>query len=443
MPQALCPALRAYLASSSGNGVRIGLQLVVAKSHGKMAIPAGSRVRRNLNEIGEGLGRKPPFEIQRLSERPPKPEGPPEKENPRDAGTAQGIGSDNQNSKPNIATDDPIARAKRAKHQEIDRRYAWDAKQKRRQRRPNVKEHVRLRELERLLDDRYRGECLPDDDAGRDDLEVVAQHIAHIYGNPDDHVAAWAAAWAPWLTAIELRNLIHKVTTYPRKWKADTLAWEMGLKMDDRTRLRITTIGAIDSSKEHREQARREAAKEREQARRRKAGAAPRQQYEGASDARAKPWETLGMSRSSWYAKGKPMPAFAQTGPSTAESQQHPDVSKSSKSDLDRSVRSRCNSMLDTHLSKDASRDGAGERGTGPCEPDAATDRPARVQRAAFDKVEHRKQLRDFICEHLCKPPSDHQPCTDHRTCPRLQAIQSADRSAAYSPRPATKASSS
>lgn len=343
----------------------------------------------------------------------------------------------------NIATDDPIARAKRAKHQEIDRRYAWDAKQKRRQRRPKVKEHVRLRELERLLDDRYRGQCLPDDDAGRGDLEVVAQHIAHIYGNPDDHVAAWAAVWAPWLTAIDLRNLIHKVTTYPRKWKADTLAWEMGLKMDERTRLRITTIGAIDRNKEQREDDRRQAAKERERARRRKAGAIPRQQFEGASAASTKPWEALGMSRSSWYAKGKPMPSQGQTGPGTAEGQPHPDGCKSSKSDLDRSVRSRCNSMLDTHLSKDASSGAAGEPGTGPVTADAGADRPARVQRAAFDKVEHQKQLREFICQQLCKPPSDHQPCTDHRTCPRLQAIQSADRRAAYSPRPATKASSS
>jgi hypothetical protein len=348
----------------------------------------------------------------------------------------------------NIATDDPIARAKRAKHQEIAVRYAWDAKQKRRNRRASVKEHVRLHELERLFFDRYGGQCLPDDDAGLGDFYVAAQHIAQTYGNPDEHIAAWAALWAPWLREVDLANMIHKVKTYPRKWKADTLAWELGLRMETRTRLGITTIGAIDCNKEQREEVQRQAGKERERARRRKAGAIPRQQYEDASAASTKPWEALGMSRSSWYAKGKPMPRQDQTGPSTAESQPHPDVSKSSKSNLDRSVRSRCNSMLDTHLSKDAGKGPATKDARAPDKVEtrqsenasASSDRPARVQRAAFDKAAHLKDLRDFICSQFCKPSSDHQPCTDHRTCSRLQAIQSAGRSAASSPRPAAKA---
>lgn len=34
--------------------------------------------------------------------------------------------------------------------------------------------------------------------------------------------------------------------------------------------------------------------------------AQPREEYLANSISRAKPWEALGMSRSSWYAKGKP-----------------------------------------------------------------------------------------------------------------------------------------
>lgn len=36
--------------------------------------------------------------------------------------------------------------------------------------------------------------------------------------------------------------------------------------------------------------------------------ALPREEYLANSISRAKPWEALGMSRSSWYAKGKPTP---------------------------------------------------------------------------------------------------------------------------------------
>jgi hypothetical protein len=36
--------------------------------------------------------------------------------------------------------------------------------------------------------------------------------------------------------------------------------------------------------------------------------AVPRVEYEANSLARAKPWEALGMSRATWYRKGKPEP---------------------------------------------------------------------------------------------------------------------------------------
>jgi hypothetical protein len=39
--------------------------------------------------------------------------------------------------------------------------------------------------------------ALPDDDAGRDELFVVAQHIAQ-GGALERHLPAWARLWAPW-----------------------------------------------------------------------------------------------------------------------------------------------------------------------------------------------------------------------------------------------------
>ena len=37
--------------------------------------------------------------------------------------------------------------------------------------------------------------------------------------------------------------------------------------------------------------------------------ALPRAEYEASSISRAKPWEALGMSRATWYNKGKPLQA--------------------------------------------------------------------------------------------------------------------------------------
>ena len=60
---------------------------------------------------------------------------------------------------------------------------------------------------------------------------------------------------------------------------------------------------------------RRDRDRKRDEARRRAAGAVDRATYEANSASRQKPWESLGMSRASWYRAGKPMPA-CETGSS-------------------------------------------------------------------------------------------------------------------------------
>src|SRR5262249_23017691 len=68
-----------------------------------------------------------------------------------------------------------------ARHAEVARRYAWQARQRSGpygQKRVSL---VRLRELERLYEYRW-GRHLPDDDSGRDDLVLAAHHIAHLRG---------------------------------------------------------------------------------------------------------------------------------------------------------------------------------------------------------------------------------------------------------------------
>jgi hypothetical protein len=149
-----------------------------------------------------------------------------------------------------------------ARHAEIARRYSWAAKQRKngelnkKPDRTRLITLIRLRELERIFQSRY-GRFLPDDDSGRDDLNLVAHHISHLAGDVVAHVLGWAKAWAPWLPEDDARSLAARVAADPVKYTADILAWRLRLTAGERTALRITTIGAFDKSKAERAEERR------------------------------------------------------------------------------------------------------------------------------------------------------------------------------------------
>ena len=163
-----------------------------------------------------------------------------------------------------------------------------------RRKRHDPKTYIRIRELECFFADRY-GAVLPDDDAGIDDIFVMANHLAHLDA-PDQRIMAWLRRWAPWHCDDRTAALILVVTPKPLKWRADKLAHRLGLDYATRTRLGITTIGAIDCGKVKRASLRRKRAAARERARRAKTGAAPH----ATSEARLKPWLELGISESTY-----------------------------------------------------------------------------------------------------------------------------------------------
>ena len=171
-----------------------------------------------------------------------------------------------------------------ARHAEVARRYAWQAQEQRKNGsatkpdKARLTTLIRLRELERVFRLRY-GRCLPDDDAGREDLTLVAHHIAHLRGEVVEHILGWARRWAPWMPDAEATALAESVTADRRKFTADQLAWALGLSMAERTALKITTIGAFDLGKaeraELRKAKRRAADKERRARKARAAGRIP------------------------------------------------------------------------------------------------------------------------------------------------------------------------
>jgi hypothetical protein len=175
-----------------------------------------------------------------------------------------------------------------ARHAAIAARYAA----KKLERQPVSIAALRVAELRRLYRDRY-GLVLSNDDSGRDDAVIMAHHLAK---RPDAErrIAAWLSLWCPWMPPGEVTATTAKVLAKPLRWRADRLAIVLNLNEAERRRLRITTIGAVDLTKEQRKARRRARDRALKEAGRRAAGAKLRVEYEAKSISRNKPWERSG-----------------------------------------------------------------------------------------------------------------------------------------------------
>jgi hypothetical protein len=111
---------------------------------------------------------------------------------------------------------------------------------------------IRLAELTRWYDDTYGAGCElePGPDAVRI-AEIFAHHLAGL-ANAEQRISEWIAYYAPSIPPRERQILIANATGKPIHWSADKLAWRIRLTMEQRTRLKITTIGAIDCNREQR-----------------------------------------------------------------------------------------------------------------------------------------------------------------------------------------------
>lgn len=177
-------------------------------------------------------------------------------------------------------------------HAEIERRYAKPLKDCSDQRRIAV---MRRCDLETLC----RASDVPAD-GGLDWLDIAANHIAFICRKADAKIAAilrWRARFTPMVEVGTATELAGRVIADPRMPKADELAHRLGLTMERRTELGITTIGATNCDRAKRKTRRRKLAAARGRARRAKGGAVPH----ATSARRAKPWAALGISRATYY----------------------------------------------------------------------------------------------------------------------------------------------
>lgn len=172
----------------------------------------------------------------------------------------------------------------------IAAKYKADQRDKRSPKPPFSRSSHRVRELERLFTARY-GLYLPDDDAGRDDLELAFNQIAAI-----DACIKWAAKWAPWMASDVAAALAGQICAAPQWLKADALGELLRLTDLERTRLKIKTIRPIEAlTDEALTEVRKRKDRERKKLERqidRASKPAPASQ--------TKPWEAEGISRRTW-----------------------------------------------------------------------------------------------------------------------------------------------
>src|SRR4051812_10611322 len=75
---------------------------------------------------------------------------------------------------------------------------------------------LRLNDLNRLFRARY-GITLPDDDAGRDDMMVVLNHLTSLR-HPLERIDRWLELWCPWVTLRERNAIAGEAMIHKQQW---------------------------------------------------------------------------------------------------------------------------------------------------------------------------------------------------------------------------------
>ncbi|BAQ17469.1 hypothetical protein [Methyloceanibacter caenitepidi] len=193
--------------------------------------------------------------------------------------------------------------ASKARHAEVARRYAWDRRDKARDREPWSPAKQLSADLATVYSDHW-GE-LDNDREGRGLFAILLHTLAQ---RPAfERLAADARdTFAPWLSDDDFERMSAEAIRLKRRWKPDTLAQRIGLTYADQQRLGVHRyIGAVDVPKAERDRLRAERRNANRLDRRRAAGVKPRAEYEANSLSRAEPWKAEGISKATWYRRRK------------------------------------------------------------------------------------------------------------------------------------------
>lgn len=115
---------------------------------------------------------------------------------------------------------------------------------------------IRIAELQRWISDAIGAGAELEPGKWSADIARLFVHHFVVLADGNRKAADWLATYCPWIDRRDREAMITEANHCPLKWSADKLAWKIRLTDAKRTELKITTIGAIDVSKEQRAQRR-------------------------------------------------------------------------------------------------------------------------------------------------------------------------------------------
>lgn len=137
----------------------------------------------------------------------------------------------------------------RARQWEIKRRYEHHTKVSKRSRSMAA---IRIADLLRWLGDvAGQGAELEPSQWSEGIARIFVHHFV-VLADGNRRAAQWLDTYCPWISTRDREYMITEANHCPLKWSADKLAWKIRLTDTKRTELKITTIGAIDVSKDQR-----------------------------------------------------------------------------------------------------------------------------------------------------------------------------------------------
>lgn len=117
---------------------------------------------------------------------------------------------------------------------------------------------IRIAEMQRWLSDAIGAGAELEPGKWSADIARLFVHHFVVIGDGNRRAADWLATYCPWIDRRDREHMITEANHCPLKWSADKLAWKIRLTDAKRTELGITTIGAVDVSKEQRAERRKQ-----------------------------------------------------------------------------------------------------------------------------------------------------------------------------------------
>lgn len=136
-----------------------------------------------------------------------------------------------------------------ARKWEIKRRYARNAKVGKRTRSMAA---IRLAELTRWLDHTIGAGAELEPSPWSEGIARIFVHHFVVLTDGNRRAADWLRTYCPWIEPRDREYMLTEANHCPLKWSADKLAWKIRLTDATRSVLKITTIGAIDVSRDQR-----------------------------------------------------------------------------------------------------------------------------------------------------------------------------------------------